>query len=478
MSEVQAKRLERGEVLQVIGAVVDVAFESSELPHILDALLVERDGPPLVLEVQQHLGNDVARCIAMQSTDGLRRGEPVIATGSPITVPVGKQVLGRMFNVVGEPIDGGPPLEAAKRLPIHREPPAVSEQAVSTEILETGIKVLDLICTFAKGSKIGLFGGAGVGKTIIVMELIRNIAKEHSGYSVFAGVGERTREGNQLFGEMHESGVIGQTALVFGQMNEPPGARARIALTGLTMAEEFRDEEGADVLLFIDNVFRYMLAGSEVSALLGRMPSAVGYQPTLASEMGDLQERITSTNRGSITSVQAVYVPADDFTDPAIQTTFAHLGATVSLDRRIAELGIYPAVNPLDSFSRILEPRTVGKEHHEVALGVQRVLQRYQDLQDIIAILGMEELSDEDKLTVQRARRVQQFLGQPFFVAEQFTGTPGKYVPLRETVRGFQEILSGALDDLPEQAFRMVGTIDEAIENGRRLNLGREDQVA
>ena len=478
MSEVQAKRLERGEVLQVIGAVVDVAFESSELPHILDALLVERDGPPLVLEVQQHLGNDVARCIAMQSTDGLRRGEPVIATGSPITVPVGKQVLGRMFNVVGEPIDGGPPLEAAKRLPIHREPPAVSEQAVSTEILETGIKVLDLICTFAKGSKIGLFGGAGVGKTVIVMELIRNIAKEHSGYSVFAGVGERTREGNQLFGEMHESGVIGQTALVFGQMNEPPGARARIALTGLTMAEEFRDEDGADVLLFIDNVFRYMLAGSEVSALLGRMPSAVGYQPTLASEMGDLQERITSTNRGSITSVQAVYVPADDFTDPAIQTTFAHLGATVSLDRRIAELGIYPAVNPLDSFSRILEPRTVGKEHHEVALGVQRVLQRYQDLQDIIAILGMEELSDEDKLTVQRARRVQQFLGQPFFVAEQFTGTPGKYVPLRETVRGFQEILSGALDDLPEQAFRMVGTIDEAIENGRRLNLGREDQVA
>ncbi len=467
-----------GEVLQVIGAVVDVAFDQSDLPHILDALEVEHDGPRLVLEVQQHLGNDVARCIAMESTDGLRRGDKVRATGAPIQVPVGKGVLGRMFNVIGETIDGGPELKVEKRLPIHREAPSVSEQAVSTEILETGIKVLDLICTFAKGSKIGLFGGAGVGKTIIVMELIRNIAKEHSGYSVFAGVGERTREGNQLFGEMHESGVIGQTALVFGQMNEPPGARARIALTGLTMAEEFRDEEGADVLLFIDNVFRYMLAGSEVSALLGRMPSAVGYQPTLASEMGDLQERITSTNRGSITSVQAVYVPADDFTDPAIQTTFAHLGATVSLDRRIAELGIYPAVNPLDSFSRILEPRTVGKEHHEVALGVQRVLQRYQDLQDIIAILGMEELSDEDKLTVQRARRVQQFLGQPFFVAEQFTGTPGKYVPLRETVRGFQEILSGALDDLPEQAFRMVGTIDEAIENGRRLNLGREEQVA
>jgi F-type H+-transporting ATPase subunit beta len=467
-----------GEVLQVIGAVVDVAFDQSDLPHILDALEVEREGSRLVLEVQQHLGNDVARCIAMESTDGLRRGDKVRATGSPIQVPVGKGVLGRMFNVIGETIDGGPELKVEKRMPIHREAPSVSEQAVSTEILETGIKVLDLICTFAKGSKIGLFGGAGVGKTIIVMELIRNIAKEHQGYSVFAGVGERTREGNQLFGEMHESGVIDQTALVFGQMNEPPGARARIALTGLTMAEEFRDEEGADVLLFIDNVFRYMMAGSEVSALLGRMPSAVGYQPTLATEMGDLQERITSTTKGSITSVQAVYVPADDFTDPAIQTTFAHLGATVSLDRRISELGIYPAVNPLDSFSRILEPRTVGAEHHEVALGVQRVLQRYQDLQDIIAILGMEELSDEDRRTVDRARRVQQFLGQPFFVAEQFTGRPGKYVPLRETVRGFKEILSGSLDDLPEQAFRMVGTIDEAIENGRTLNRGQEPEAA
>jgi len=468
----------RGEVLQVIGAVVDVAFDAAELPHILDALEVEREGSRLVLEVQQHLGNDVARCIAMESTDGLRRGDPVVATGSPIQVPVGKGVLGRMFNVIGETIDGGPTFEATKRMPIHREAPTVSEQAVSTEILETGIKVLDLICTFAKGSKIGLFGGAGVGKTVIVMELIRNIAKEHQGYSVFAGVGERTREGNQLFGEMRESGVIDQTALVFGQMNEPPGARARIALTGLTMAEEFRDEEGADVLLFIDNVFRYMMAGSEVSALLGRMPSAVGYQPTLATEMGDLQERITSTTKGSITSVQAVYVPADDFTDPAIQTTFAHLGATVSLDRRIAELGIYPAVNPLDSFSRILEPRTVGPEHHEVALGVQRVLQRYQDLQDIIAILGMEELSDEDRQTVDRARRVQQFLGQPFFVAEQFTGRPGKYVPLRETVRGFKEILSGSLDDLPEQAFRMVGTIDEAIDNARQLNRGAEPEAA
>ena len=478
MTESESKQMASGEVLQVIGAVVDVAFPTGQLPHILDALEVEREGARLVLEVQQHLGNDVARCIAMESTDGLRRGEPVVATGSPILVPVGKRVLGRMFNVVGEPIDGGPAMEAGKQMPIHREPPSVAEQAVSTEILETGIKVLDLICTFAKGSKIGLFGGAGVGKTIIVMELIRNIAKEHQGYSVFAGVGERTREGNQLFGEMHESGVINQTALVFGQMNEPPGARARIALSGLTMAEEFRDEEGADVLFFVDNVFRYMLAGSEVSALLGRMPSAVGYQPTLATEMGDLQERITSTTKGSITSVQAVYVPADDFTDPAIQTTFAHLGATVSLDRRISELGIYPAVNPLDSFSRILEPRTVGAEHHEVALGVQRVLQRYQDLQDIIAILGMEELSDEDKLTVNRARRVQQFLGQPFFVAEQFTGTPGKYVPLRETVRGFKEILSGSLDDLPEQAFRMVGTIDEAIERGRTLNRGQEPEAA
>jgi F-type H+-transporting ATPase subunit beta len=466
-----------GKVLQVIGAVVDVAFDSSDLPHILDALEVKTGGPRLVLEVQQHLGNDVARCIAMQSTDGLRRGDEVRGTGAPIQVPVGRAVLGRMFNVIGEPIDGGPEFKAEKQMPIHRQAPSVSEQAVSTEILETGIKVLDLICTFAKGSKIGLFGGAGVGKTIIVMELIRNIAKEHAGYSVFAGVGERTREGNQLFGEMHESGVIKQTALVFGQMNEPPGARARIALTGLTMAEEFRDEEGADVLLFIDNVFRYMMAGSEVSALLGRMPSAVGYQPTLATEMGDLQERITSTTKGSITSVQAVYVPADDFTDPAIQTTFAHLGATVSLDRRISELGIYPAVNPLDSFSRILEPRTVGAEHHEVALGVQRVLQRYQDLQDIIAILGMEELSDEDKLTVQRARKVQQFLGQPFFVAEQFTGRPGKYVPLRETVRGFKEIIEGNLDEIPQQAFRMVGTIDEAIDHGRKLSRGSEPEA-
>jgi F-type H+-transporting ATPase subunit beta len=472
--EKAAGELASGTVLQVIGAVVDVAFGADQLPLINNALEVRREGPRLVLEVQQHLGNDVARCIAMASTDGLRRGDKVVATGGPIEVPVGKQVLGRMFNVIGETIDGGPQIKGGQRMPIHREPPSVADQETSTEILETGLKVIDLICPFAKGSKIGLFGGAGVGKTVIVMELIRNIAKEHAGFSVFAGVGERTREGNTLFREMHESGVIDQTALVFGQMNEPPGARARIALTGVTMAEEFRDAEGADVLLFIDNVFRYMLAGSEVSALLGRMPSAVGYQPTLATEMGDLQERITSTHRGSITSVQAVFVPADDYTDPAIQTTFAHLGATVSLSRQIAELGLFPAVDPLDSFSRILDPNVVGAEHHEVALGVQGVLQRYKDLEDIIAILGMEELSDEDRQTVDRARRVRQFLAQPMFVAEQFTGLAGKYVPIKETVRGFKEILEGKLDHLPEQAFRMVGTIDEAIENGQRLNRGAE----
>jgi F-type H+-transporting ATPase subunit beta len=472
--EKAAGELASGTVLQVIGAVVDVAFGADQLPLINNALEVRREGPRLVLEVQQHLGNDVARCIAMASTDGLRRGDKVVATGGPIEVPVGKRVLGRMFNVIGETIDGGPQVKGGQRMPIHRDPPSVADQETSTEILETGLKVIDLICPFAKGSKIGLFGGAGVGKTVIVMELIRNIAKEHAGFSVFAGVGERTREGNTLFREMHESGVIDQTALVFGQMNEPPGARARIALTGVTMAEEFRDAEGADVLLFIDNVFRYMLAGSEVSALLGRMPSAVGYQPTLATEMGDLQERITSTHRGSITSVQAVFVPADDYTDPAIQTTFAHLGATVSLSRQIAELGLFPAVDPLDSFSRILDPNVVGAEHHEVALGVQRVLQRYKDLEDIIAILGMEELSDEDRQTVDRARRVRQFLAQPMFVAEQFTGLAGKYVPIKETVRGFKEILEGKLDHLPEQAFRMVGTIDEAIENGQRLNRGAE----
>ncbi len=461
-----------GRVLQVIGAVVDVTFPPHALPEILTALTAQLHGQPLVLEIQQHMGNDVARCLAMSSTDGLRRGDPVVSTGGPITVPVGRPTLGRMFDVVGNPIDGKPAPEGAERMPIHRSAPSVSEQRVTTDILETGIKVIDLVCTFAKGSKIGLFGGAGVGKTVIVMELIRNIAREHKGFSVFAGVGERTREGNQLYQEMQESGVLEQTALVFGQMNEPPGARARIAFTGLTIAEEFRDREGADVLLFIDNVFRYMLAGSEVSALLGRMPSAVGYQPTLATEMGDLEERITSTNRGSITSVQAVYVPADDMTDPAIQTTFAHLGATVSLSRQIAELGIYPAVDPLDSFSRFLEPRVVGPEHHQVALGVQRVLQRMRELEQIIAILGMEELSDDDKVTVARARKVQRFLSQPFFVAEQFTGVPGRFVTREETVRGFKEILEGRHDDLPEQAFFMVGTIDEAVEQGRRLAEG------
>ncbi|HUY98503.1 MAG TPA: F0F1 ATP synthase subunit beta [Verrucomicrobiae bacterium] len=461
-----------GRILQVIGAVVDVAFDAHTLPLIYTALLLEKAGETVVLEVQQHMGNDVARCLAMSSTDGVHRGDSVRSTGGPITVPVGTATLGRMFDVVGNPIDGQPAPEGAKRMPIHRAAPTVSEQRVSTDILETGIKVIDLVCTFAKGSKIGLFGGAGVGKTVIVMELIRNIAREHKGFSVFAGVGERTREGNQLYLEMQESGVLAQTALVFGQMNEPPGARARIALTGLTIAEEFRDSEGADVLLFIDNVFRYMLAGSEVSALLGRMPSAVGYQPTLATEMGDLEERITSTNRGSITSVQAVYVPADDMTDPAIQTTFAHLGATVALSRQIAELGIYPAVDPLDSFSRILEPRVVGAEHHEVALGVQRVLQRLRELEQIIAILGMEELSDDDKVTVQRARKIQRFLSQPFFVAEQFTGVPGRYVSREETVRGFKEILEGRHDELPEQAFFMVGTIDEAVEQGRKLAEG------
>ncbi|HEV7678776.1 MAG TPA: F0F1 ATP synthase subunit beta [Candidatus Dormibacteraeota bacterium] len=459
-----------GRVSQVIGPVVDVEFESEHLPEIFDALEIQREGQgPLVLEVEQNLGNGVVRCIAMDTTEGLMRGAPATATGAAITVPVGRKTLGRMFNVIGEPIDGLPQVEDAPRWPIHRRPPSVAEQETSTQILETGIKVIDLICTFAKGSKIGLFGGAGVGKTVLVQEMIRNIAKEHAGFSVFAGVGERTREGRDLYGEMQESGVLEQTALVFGQMNESPGARARVALTGLTLAEYFRDEENADVLLFIDNVFRYTLAGQEVSALLGRMPSAVGYQPTLGTEMGDLQERITSTKKGSITSVQAVYVPADDFTDPAVATTFAHLGATVSLSRSISEQGIYPAVDPLDSFSRILDPRVVGEEHYRVAQGVKRVLQQYKELQDIIAILGQEELSEDQKLTVARARRVQRFLSQPFFVAEVFTGRGGKYVPLAETVRGFAEILDGKHDDLPEQAFYMCGTIDEAVENAKRM---------
>jgi F-type H+-transporting ATPase subunit beta len=458
------KKERTGRVDQVIGPVVDVVFEAQDLPEIYHALEIDRGKQGrLVLEVQQHRGNDVVRTIAMDSTDGLVRGTEVRDTGGPITVPVGKGTLGRMMNVIGDPIDGKGKIESEVRLPIHRPAPPVSEQATDTEVLETGIKVIDLVTTFAKGSKIGLFGGAGVGKTVIVMELIRNIATEHQGFSVFAGVGERTREGNSLWLEMNESGVVDKTALVFGQMNEPPGARARVGLTGLTLAEYFRDEFGQDVLLFIDNVFRYMLAGSEVSALLGRLPSAVGYQPTLATEMGDLEERITSTKKGSITSVQAVFVPADDYTDPAIATTFAHLGATVSLSRAIVERGIYPAVDPLDSFSRFLTPDIVGEEHYRVARGVQQVLQRNKELQDIIAILGPDELSEDDKVLVARARKIERFLSQPFFVAEIFTNRPGKYVPLKETIRGFSEILEGKHDDLPEQAFYMVGTIDEAV---------------
>jgi F-type H+-transporting ATPase subunit beta len=465
-----AKSDRLGHVAQVIGAVVDVEFPSGKLPEIFEALEVDTQGDrKVILEVEQEIGDSSVRCIAMDSTDGFRRGDKVRATGGPITVPVGVETLGRMFNVIGHAIDDEPAPEGGERWPIHREAPPIEEQQTQVEILETGIKVIDLICTFAKGSKIGLFGGAGVGKTVIVQELIRNIAKEHKGRSVFAGVGERTREGNDLYHEMEESGVLSSTSLVFGQMNEPPGARARVALTGLTMAEYFRDTEGADVLLFIDNIFRYMLAGSEVSALLGRMPSAVGYQPTLASEMGDLQERITSTKKGSITSVQAVYVPADDFTDPAIQTTFAHLGATVTLSRALTDIGIYPAVDPLDSFSRFLSAEVVGQEHLDAAQGVKRTMQRYKELQDIIAILGMEELSEDDKLTVSRARKIQRFLSQPFFVAERFTGTEGQYVPVKETVRGFREILEGKHDDLPEQAFYMVGTIDQAREKGERL---------
>ena len=462
--EGKARKARVGRVSQIIGPVVDVTFDTEDLPEIYHALEIDRKGGRLVLEVQQHRGNNVVRTIAMGSTDGLVRGTEAKDSGEPITVPVGKQTLGRMMNVIGEPIDGKGELKSDTHLPIHRLAPPVSEQEVSTEVLETGIKVIDLICTFAKGTKIGLFGGAGVGKTVIVMELIRNIAQEHGGFSVFAGVGERTREGNSLWLEMNESGVIDKTALVFGQMNEPPGARARVGLTGLTLAEHFRDEFGQDVLLFIDNVFRYTLAGSEVSALLGRMPSAVGYQPTLATEMGDLQERITSTKKGSITSVQAVFVPADDYTDPAIATTFAHLGATVSLSRAIVERGIYPAVDPLDSFSRILTPEVVGDEHYRVARGVQQVLQRNKELQDIIAILGPDELSEEDKLVVARARKIERFLSQPFFVAEVFTNRPGKYVSLKDTVRGFAEILDGKHDELPEQAFYMVGTIEEAVE--------------
>ncbi len=453
-----------GKITQIIGAVLDIKFSEGKLPEINDAITIAtKDGGKLTVEVSQHLGDDTVKCIAMGPTDGLVRGMEAVATGAPITVPVGENTLGRMFNVLGEPIDNKPAPECKEHFPIHRKAPEFSEQATDTEILETGIKVVDLLCPYQKGGKIGLFGGAGVGKTVLIQELIRNIATEHGGYSVFTGVGERTREGNDLYNEMTESGVINKTTMVFGQMNEPPGARMRVGLTGLTMAEYFRDQGGKDVLLFIDNIFRFTQAGSEVSALLGRVPSAVGYQPTLQTEMGALQERITSTKNGSITSVQAVYVPADDLTDPAPATTFAHLDATTVLSRSIVELGIYPAVDPLESTSRILDPKIVGEEHYEVARGVQEILQKYKELQDIIAILGMDELSEEDKLVVSRARKVQRFLSQPFFVAEQFTGTSGKYVPVSETIRGFKEIIEGKHDDVPEGYFLNAGSIDDVL---------------
>ncbi len=452
-----------GTVVQVMGPVLDIRFPEENLPELLTAINVKNGDSMIVAEVAQHIGDNVVRCVAMSSTDGLQRGAEAEDTGSSITVPVGEGCLGRVFNLLGQPIDGGEAIAADERWPIHRPAPSYEEQETSTEILETGIKVIDLICPYAKGGKIGLFGGAGVGKTVLIQELIYNIATEHNGYSVFTGVGERTREGNDLYLEMTESGVIKKTAMVFGQMNEPPGARMRVGLSGLTMAEYFRDVKHQDVLLFIDNIFRFTQAGSEVSALLGRMPSAVGYQPTLATEMGALQERITSTKNGSITSVQAVYVPADDYTDPAPATTFAHLDATTALDRGIASLGIYPAVDPLNSTSRILTPDVVGNEHYQVARDVQRILQRYKELQDIIAIMGMDELSEEDKLTVNRARKVQRFLSQPFAVAEQFTGYEGKYVPLKETVRGFKEIIEGQHDDIPESYFLFAGTIDDVV---------------
>ncbi len=465
--------MHEGIINQIIGPVIDIKFEEGHMPELLNAIQIEDGDRKIMAEVAQHVGDDVVRCVALSSTDGLIRGMKALDTGAPITVPVGPEVLGRLFNVIGQTIDEKGPVGTTKTSPIHKPAPSFAEQNTKSEIYETGIKVIDLIAPYTRGGKVGLFGGAGVGKTVLIQELISNIAREHGGISVFAGVGERTREGNDLYNEMIESGVIEKTAMVFGQMNEPPGARMRVALTGLTMAEYFRDEEGQDVLLFIDNIFRFTQAGSEVSALLGRMPSAVGYQPTLATEMGALQERITSTKNGSITSVQAIYVPADDLTDPAPATAFAHLDATTVLNRSITELGIYPAVDPLESTSRILDPLIVGEEHYQVARKVQEILQKYKDLQDIIAILGMDELSEEDKLTVNRARKVQRFFSQPFSVAEQFTGTPGKYVPLKETVRSFKEILEGKYDDVPENLFLMAGSIDEVAEryeaqHGRR----------
>ena len=462
--------MNKGKIVQVMGPVVDVEFSDHNLPCIKDALEVDNNGKKCVMEVAQHIGNDTVRCIMLASSEGLHRDMEVTATGAGITVPVGKATLGRLFNVLGEAIDDGKPVESKENWCIHREPPSFEDQSPVVEVLETGIKVIDLLAPYSKGGKIGLFGGAGVGKTVLIQELIRNIATEHGGYSIFTGVGERSREGNDLWTEMKESGVLEKTALVFGQMNEPPGARMRVAETGLTMAEYFRDKEHQDVLLFIDNIFRYVQAGSEVSALLGRMPSAVGYQPTLANEVGELQERIASTKEGSVTSVQAIYVPADDLTDPAPATTFAHLDATTVLSRKIVEQGIYPAVDPLESNSRILEPDIVGEEHYEVARRVQEILQSYKELQDIIAILGMEELSEEDKTTVYRARKIQRFLSQPFHVAETFTGIPGKYVPLEETVKGFKKIIDGEMDEYPEWAFFNVGTIDDVIEKAKNGN--------
>ena len=460
-----------GKIVQVIGPVLDVKFDSEKsLPNLLNALVIKQGDKEIVAEVAQHVGGDTVRCISMSSTDGLVRGMEVVDTGAPITVPVGDATLGRIFNVLGQPVDGKPAPAEAPHMPIHRPAPEFEELQPTAEILETGIKVVDLLAPYLKGGKIGLFGGAGVGKTVLIQELINNIATQHGGISVFAGVGERTREGNDLYHEMSDTGVINKTALVFGQMNEPPGARMRVALTGLTMAEYFRDQEGQDVLLFVDNIFRFTQAGSEVSALLGRTPSAVGYQPTLATEMGRLQERITSTNKGSITSVQAVYVPADDLTDPAPATTFTHLDAKTVLSRQKASLGIFPAVDPLESTSRVLDPAIVGKEHYEVAVAVQSILQKYKELQDIIAILGMDELSDEDKVTVNRARKIERFLSQPFTVGEQFTGMKGKYVPVKDTIKGFKEILEGKYDDIPESAFLFVGTVEEAVEKAKNLN--------